>query len=48
LADDLAYGTGVLGGALRARSWRSLTPDITKSTVGLREIMGLPKGVASN
>jgi mycofactocin glycosyltransferase len=45
LADDLAYGTGVLRGALRARSWSSLTPDITKSTVGLREIFGLPKGV---
>jgi hypothetical protein len=48
LADDLAYGTGVLRGALRARSWQSLTPDITKSTVGLREILGLPQDIARN
>jgi mycofactocin glycosyltransferase len=48
LADDLAYGTGVLRGALRARSWQSVTPDITKSTVGLREIMGLPKSITNN
>jgi mycofactocin glycosyltransferase len=48
LADDLAYGTGVLRGALRARSWQSLTPDITKSTVGLREIMGLPKSIINS
>ena len=48
LADDLAYGTGVLRGAVRTRSWLSLTPDITKSTVGFREIMGLPERIASN
>jgi mycofactocin system glycosyltransferase len=48
LADDLAYGTGVLRGALHLRSMTSLTPDITKSTVGLREILGLPDGLASN
>jgi mycofactocin system glycosyltransferase len=48
LADDLAYGTGVLRGAMRTRSWLSLTPDITKSSVALREIMGLPKGITSN
>jgi mycofactocin system glycosyltransferase len=42
IADDLAYGTGVLRGALRERSLRSLAPDITKSTLGLREILGLP------
>ncbi len=44
LADDLAYGTGVFRGALRSKSLRTLTPDITKSTVGLREILGLPQG----
>jgi mycofactocin system glycosyltransferase len=44
LVDDLAYGTGVLRGALRARSLRTLTPDITKSNLGLREILGLPDG----
>lgn len=42
IADDLAYGSGVLLGALRERSLRSLTPNITKSTLGLREILGLP------
>ena len=47
IADDLAYGSGVLGGALRERSLRSLTPNITKSTLGLREILGLP-GVSEN
>jgi mycofactocin glycosyltransferase len=41
ITDDLAYGSGVLCGALKARSLRSLTPDITKSTLGLREILGL-------
>jgi mycofactocin system glycosyltransferase len=44
IADDLAYGTGVIRGAARAKSFRSLTPDVTKSTVGLREILGLPNG----
>jgi mycofactocin system glycosyltransferase len=48
VVDDLAYGTGVLRGAWRARSWQSLTPDITKSTVGLREILGLPTGNTSD
>lgn len=48
LVDDLAYGTGVLRGAWRTRSWLSLTPDITKSSVALREMMGLAKGVTSN
>jgi mycofactocin glycosyltransferase len=48
LADDLAYGTGVLRGALRAGSWQSLTPDITKSRIGLREILGLPTGITGN
>jgi hypothetical protein len=48
LADDLAYGTGVLRGAWRTRSWTPLTPEITKSSVALREIMGLPKGKTSN
>jgi hypothetical protein len=48
LADDLAYGTGVLHGAWRTRSWQSLIPDVTKSTVGIREILGLPKSIARN
>jgi hypothetical protein len=46
LADDLAYGTGVFRGAVRAKSFRSLTPDVTKSTVGLRQILGLPDGTS--
>ena len=48
LADDLAYGTGVFRGAVRARSLRSLTPDVTKSTLGLREILGLPDGTVQH
>ena len=48
MADDLAYGTGVIRGAWRARSSQSLTPHITKSKIGLREILGLPTGTTSN
>jgi len=48
LADDLAYGTGVFRGALRSHSLQSLTPDITKSTVGIREILGLPKSITGS
>jgi mycofactocin system glycosyltransferase len=48
LADDLAYGSGVLQGAWRTRSWQPLTPDITRSTIGLREIMGLPTATTSD
>jgi mycofactocin system glycosyltransferase len=42
VVDDLAYGTGVVAGAWREKSLRSLTPEVTKSTVGVREILGLP------
>jgi mycofactocin system glycosyltransferase len=42
VVDDLAYGTGVFRGALRARSLRALTPDVTKSSLGLRDVLGLP------
>jgi mycofactocin system glycosyltransferase len=41
IADDLAYGVGVWRGAWRSRSLRALTPQITKSSIGLREILGL-------
>ncbi|HEY1761419.1 MAG TPA: mycofactocin biosynthesis glycosyltransferase MftF, partial [Acidimicrobiales bacterium] len=37
VVDDLAYGTGVFHGSWRARTIRALTPDITKSEIGLRE-----------
>jgi mycofactocin system glycosyltransferase len=47
VADDLAYGAGVLEGAWRKKSVVALTPDITKSTVGLTEILGLPSPRAS-
>jgi hypothetical protein len=40
IADDLAYGVGVWRGAWRTRSLRALTPHITKSSIGLREVLG--------
>ncbi len=47
VADDTAYGAGVLSGALRSRSLGALKPHITKSTLGLRNVLGLKPG-ASN
>jgi mycofactocin system glycosyltransferase len=41
VADDLAYGTGVMRGAWRARSLAPLIPEITKSSMGLRQALGL-------
>ncbi len=41
IADDLAYGVGVIEGAWGAKSFRSLTPAITKSSMGFREALGL-------
>jgi mycofactocin system glycosyltransferase len=42
VADDLAYGVGVFEGAWREKTLRALTPEITKSTLGVREMLGLP------
>jgi mycofactocin system glycosyltransferase len=41
IADDLAYGAGVVEGAWRAKSLRTLTPAVTKSSMGFREALGL-------
>ena len=41
IADDLAYGVGVFEGAWRTKSLAALTPDVTKSDVGLSTILGL-------
>jgi mycofactocin system glycosyltransferase len=43
VVDDLAYGTGVLHGAWRAKTMRALMPNITKSEIGLREILGIAR-----
>lgn len=40
VADDLAYGLGVMRGAWQCHSTRSLTPLITTSSMGVREIFG--------
>jgi mycofactocin system glycosyltransferase len=40
-ADDFAYAEGVYLGAWRARTLRALTPDIIKSSVSVREMLGL-------
>ena len=45
VADDVAYGVGVLSGAVRSRSLGALKPHITKSTLGLRNVLGLKPGV---
>ena len=48
IADDMAYGVGLVRGAMLTRSPRALTPHVTKSTLGLREVLGLRKGPATN
>jgi mycofactocin system glycosyltransferase len=47
IADDVAYGTGVMSGAVRSRSLGALKPQITKSTLGLRNVLGLKPGAGS-
>jgi mycofactocin system glycosyltransferase len=47
VADDAAYGAGVMGGAIRSRSLGALTPHITKSTLGLRNVLGLKPGAGN-
>lgn len=42
IADDLAYGTGVVRGALQRRSLRVLTPDIATTSLRLRDVLGIP------
>jgi hypothetical protein len=44
VADDVAYGAGVMSGAVRSRSLGALKPHITKSTLGLRGVLGLKPG----
>jgi mycofactocin system glycosyltransferase len=48
VVDDLAYGTGVFHGAWRARTIRTLMPDVTKSQIGLREILGIARSRATD
>jgi mycofactocin glycosyltransferase len=43
VVDDLAYGTGVFHGAWRAKTIRTLMPDVTKSQIGFREILGIAR-----
>jgi mycofactocin glycosyltransferase len=47
VADDLAYGLGVLRGAWQCHSTRTLTPLITTASMGVREIFGGPRAVTS-
>ena len=47
VADDVAYGTGVMSGAVRSRSLGALKPHITKSTLGLRNVLGLKPGAGN-
>ncbi len=46
VGDDLAYGFGVFWGAWRSKTLGALRPHVTKSTLGLREVLGLkPRGM---
>jgi hypothetical protein len=47
VADDVAYGTGVMSGAVRSRSLGALKPHITRSTLGLRNVLGLKPGAGN-
>ena len=47
IADDAAYGAGVVSGALRSRTLGALKPNITKSTLGLRNVLGMKPGAGS-
>jgi mycofactocin glycosyltransferase len=44
LVDDAAYGVGLMSGAVKSRTLKALTPHITKSTLGLRNVLGLKPG----
>jgi mycofactocin system glycosyltransferase len=44
IADDAAYGVGVVKGAVIMRTLGALKPNITKSTLGLRNVLGLKPG----
>jgi mycofactocin system glycosyltransferase len=41
IADDVAYSAGLFKGAVTSRSLQALQPRITKSTLGLRSVLGL-------
>ena len=43
LADDLAYSVGVGRGAWQTKSLKALTPHVTKSSLSVRELLGLPQ-----
>ena len=43
----VAYGAGVMSGAVRSRSLGALKPHITKSTLGLRTVLGLKPGAGN-
>ena len=47
LADDAAYGVGLLKGAVTSRTLLALTPHITKSTLGLRDVLGIKPGAGN-
>jgi mycofactocin glycosyltransferase len=48
LADDLAYSVGVGRGAWHSRSLRALTPDVVKSSLSVRELLGLKSANATD
>jgi mycofactocin system glycosyltransferase len=45
IADDMAYGVGVLHGAVRSKTMVPLIPRITKSSLTVRSVLGLSSRV---
>jgi mycofactocin system glycosyltransferase len=44
MADDLAYSVGVAQGAWSSKSLQALTPHIVKSSLSVRELLGIKSG----
>ncbi len=47
LADDAAYGVGVMKGAWRTRSFTALRPRLTKSSLRIRDVLGVGQVLGS-
>jgi len=47
LADDAAYGVGVMKGAWRTRSFTALRPRLTKSSLSIRDVLGVGQVLGS-
>jgi mycofactocin system glycosyltransferase len=48
IVDDLAYGVGIYKGAWESKTIGALKPHVTKSTLGLRDVLGLGSNSTKN